>query len=80
MSFFSNADEVLTTPKVDLMFIPRENPRALFIRQPDQTSLTPRTSKSTTDVRDIAMPVQENGESGKPSTLHETSTSLQSPF
>jgi hypothetical protein len=52
----------------------------LFIRQPDQTSLTPRTSKSTTDVRDIAMPVQENGESGKPSTLHETSTSLQSPF
>jgi nuclear pore complex protein Nup98-Nup96 len=80
VSFFSDADEVLTTPKADLMFIPRENPRALFIRQPDQTSLTPRTSKSTTDVRDIAMPVQGNGESGKPSTLHEISTSLQSPF
>ncbi len=66
MSFFSDADEVLITPKADLMFIPRENPRALFIRQPDQTSLTPRTSNSTTDVRDIAMPVQGNGESGKP--------------
>ncbi|CAM6065991.1 unnamed protein product [Sphagnum tenellum] len=66
VSFFSDADEVLTTPKADLMFIPRENPRALFIRQPDQTSLTPRTSKSTTDVRDIAMPVQGNGESGPP--------------
>ncbi|CAM6041648.1 unnamed protein product [Sphagnum compactum] len=66
VSFFSDADEVLTTPKADLVFIPRENPRALFIRQPDQTSLTPRTSKSTTDVRDIAMPVQGNGESGPP--------------
>ncbi|CAM6018772.1 unnamed protein product [Sphagnum balticum] len=66
VSFFSDADEVLTTPKADLMFIPRENPRALFIRQPDQTSLTPRTSNSTTDVRDIAMPVQGNGESGPP--------------
>ncbi len=80
VSFFSDGDEVLTTPKADLMFIPRENPCALFIRQPDQTSLTPRTSKSTTDVRDIAMPVQGNGESGKPSTLRETSTTLQSPF
>jgi len=66
VSFFSDADEVLTTPKADLMFIPQENPRALFIRQSDQTSLTPRTSKSTTDVRDIAMPVQGNGESGPP--------------
>jgi nuclear pore complex protein Nup98-Nup96 len=66
VSFFSDADEVLTTPKADLMFIPRENPHALFICQPDQSSLTPRTSKSTTDVRDIAMPVQGNGESGPP--------------
>ncbi len=38
VSFFSDGDEVLTTPKADLIFIPRENPRALFIRQPDQTS------------------------------------------
>lgn len=43
------------------MFVPRENPRALFIRQPDQSPVTPTATKSTPNAREIATPVQRNG-------------------
>jgi hypothetical protein len=47
------------------MFVPRENPRALFIRQPDQSPITSTTSRGTPDARDIATPVQGNDQSRK---------------
>ncbi|CAK9866010.1 unnamed protein product [Sphagnum jensenii] len=66
VSFFSDGDEVPTTPKADVMFVPRENPRALFIRQPEQSPITSTTSRGTPDARDIATPVQGNDQSREP--------------
>jgi hypothetical protein len=58
------------------MFVPRENPRALFIRQPEQSPITSTTSRGTPDARDIATPVQGNDQSRKLCTFHETCASL----
>lgn len=43
------------------MFVPRENPRALFIRQPDQSPITPLAVTRTPEIREIATLVQVNG-------------------
>jgi hypothetical protein len=43
------------------MFVPRENPRALFIRQSDQSPVTPSAVKRTPDIREMSTPVQANG-------------------
>lgn len=51
------------------MFVPRENPRALFIRQPDQSPVTSTATKITPDAREIAIPVQRNGMSWSFSAL-----------
>lgn len=61
MSFFSDGDDVPSTPKADVMFVPRENPRALFIRQSDQSPVTPSAVKRTPDIREMSTPVQANG-------------------
>lgn len=61
IAFFSDGDEAPSTPKADVMFVPRENPRALFIRQPDQSPATPSAVKRTPDIREIATPVHVNG-------------------
>eukprot|EP00897_Mesotaenium_endlicherianum_P008841 jgi/Mesen1/7986/ME000425S07193 len=44
VSFFSDADDVPGTLKADVMFVPRENPRALFIRHPEPLPLLPLAS------------------------------------
>ncbi|CAM6098075.1 unnamed protein product [Calypogeia fissa] len=75
VSFFSDGEETPTTPKADVLFVPRENPRALFIRHTDQTPTIPPI-KGTPDPRDIATPVQRNGaevENHEPSTSPVTS-------
>jgi nuclear pore complex protein Nup98-Nup96 len=61
VSFFSDGDDVPSTPKADVMFVPRENPRALFIRQSDQSPVTPSAVKRTPDIREMSTPVQANG-------------------
>lgn len=58
--FFSDGEETPSTPKADVLFVPRENPRALFIRHTEQSPILPPT-KGTPDPRDIAAPVQRNG-------------------
>lgn len=50
--FFSD-EENSNTPKADAFFVPRENPRALFIRPVDKEKSTPPKDRPT--------PVQENG-------------------
>jgi len=59
VSFFSDGEEAPSTPKADVMFVPRENPRSLFIRQPEPSPIT--AGKSAPDVREIATPVQKDG-------------------
>lgn len=51
--FFSDEEENSSTPKADAFFIPRENPRALFIR-PVERVKSERPKDSPT-------PLQENG-------------------
>lgn len=43
------------------MFVPRENPRSLFIWQPEPSPVA--AVKSTPDIRELATPVQNDGES-----------------
>ncbi|BBN00670.1 nuclear pore complex protein Nup98-Nup96 [Marchantia polymorpha subsp. ruderalis] len=62
VSFFSDGEETPSTPKADVLFVPRENPRALFIRQPEQTLPASTPVKGTPDARDIATPLHRNGE------------------
>lgn len=62
MSFFSDGDEAPSTPKADVMFVPRENPRSLFIRQ-EQPPLTPSAAMNAPDTREVATPVQNDGTS-----------------
>ncbi|CAA7047457.1 unnamed protein product [Microthlaspi erraticum] len=50
--FFSD-EENSNTPKADAFFVPRENPRALFIRPVDKEKSTPSKDRPT--------PLQENG-------------------
>ncbi|VVA94118.1 unnamed protein product [Arabis nemorensis] len=52
--FFSD-EENSNTPKADALFIPRENPRALFIR--------PVAKEKSAPPKDSATPFQENGKS-----------------
>lgn len=61
VSFFSDGEETPSTPKADVLFVPRENPRALFIRHTEQTPPIIPPMKGTPDPRDIATPVQRNG-------------------
>lgn len=61
VSFFSDGEETPSTPKADVLFVPRENPRALFIRQPEQTLPASTPVKGTPDARDIATPLHRNG-------------------
>ena len=44
------------------MFVPRENPRSLFIRPPEPPPLTPSEVNRTPDIREIATPVENDGE------------------
>lgn len=61
VSFFSDGDEAPSTPKADVMFVPRENPRSLFIRQPESSPAIPSAAKDAVDVGEIATPVQKDG-------------------
>ncbi|GBG75208.1 hypothetical protein CBR_g19844 [Chara braunii] len=38
VSFLGDGDDIPSPPRADMQFVPRENPRALFIRQPDQST------------------------------------------
>lgn len=51
--FFSDEEENSNTPKADALFIPRENPRALFIRPIEKEKSAPPMDGPT--------PLQENG-------------------
>jgi hypothetical protein len=46
VSFFSEGEETSHIPKLDALFVPRENPRALFIQQKaDQSPGSPARSR-----------------------------------
>jgi len=60
VSFFSDSEEAPSTPKADAMFIPRENPRALFIQQPDQSPAS-AACKPTANMKEMAIPINDNG-------------------
>lgn len=60
VSFFSDAEETSSTPKADVLFVPRENPRALFIRQSEQPSSPSVLAKYGSDVRELATPLQKS--------------------
>ncbi|KAL3697517.1 hypothetical protein R1sor_011593 [Riccia sorocarpa] len=59
VSFFSDGEETPSTPKADVLFVPRENPRALFIRPPEQTH-TASTPVKGADSKEIATPLHRN--------------------
>ncbi|XP_050376886.1 nuclear pore complex protein NUP98A [Argentina anserina] len=59
-AFFSDDEETPTTPKGDVVFHPRENPRALVIRPQEQWPLRASAEKSTAQ-KNTAAPVHENG-------------------
>lgn len=57
VSFFSDGEET-SSPKADALFVPRENPRALFIRpQPDNSPTSP--ASAGLKIRDISTPVKQ---------------------
>ena len=62
VSFFSDGDEAPSTPRADVMFVPRENPRSLFIRQPEAPPATPPAANRAADMREMATPIQHDGE------------------
>lgn len=51
--FFSDEEENSSTPKADALLIPRENPRALFIRPVDRVK--------SEHPKNVPSPLQENG-------------------
>lgn len=58
VSFFSDGEETHNASKADALFVPRENPRALFIRQqPDHSPSSP--ASAGLKIRDIATPVKQ---------------------
>lgn len=58
VSFFSDGEEGSSTPKADALFVPRENPRALFIRsQPEHSQSSP--ASASVKIREIATPVKQ---------------------
>ncbi|KAI4372140.1 hypothetical protein MLD38_010413 [Melastoma candidum] len=64
--FFSEDEEMPTTPKADALFVPRENPRALIIRPIDQwpsrtTADTPSKVKNASKDSQENEPPSENG-------------------
>ncbi|KAJ7532285.1 hypothetical protein O6H91_14G081000 [Diphasiastrum complanatum] len=58
--FFSDDEETILTPKADVLFVPRENPRALFIRQTNQVYSPPIVSKGVLDARELDTPVLQD--------------------
>ncbi|KAJ4825205.1 hypothetical protein Tsubulata_024456 [Turnera subulata] len=60
--FFAEEEETPSTPKADALFVPRENPRALFIRPMDQWPSRATVDKSS-PLKDVSPPsaVHENG-------------------
>ncbi|KAF8402371.1 hypothetical protein HHK36_013326 [Tetracentron sinense] len=58
--FFSDDEEVPSTPKADALFIPRENPRALVIRPVEQWPSRASAEKASL-LKDTSIPVHENG-------------------
>jgi nuclear pore complex protein Nup98-Nup96 len=57
--FFSNDDDTPTTPNVDALFIPRENPRALIICPLDQWP--GKAYEKASSFKDRYTKVNENG-------------------
>lgn len=60
VSFFHEVEDTPSTSKGDALFVPRENPRALFIRRPDQSLGTLRST--TLKSRDMAASMKQNDE------------------
>eukprot|EP00249_Psilotum_nudum_P023544 c28918_g1_i2 orf=482-3577(-) len=59
VSFFSDSEETSNIPKADALFVPRENPRALFIRQPDRLPIT--HANANLNAEEVATPVKRDG-------------------
>ena len=57
VSFFIDNEEAPSPPKADGMFIPRENPMALFIHPPDQSPSA--TCKPIANMKEMA--INDNG-------------------
>ncbi|XP_028100382.1 nuclear pore complex protein NUP98A-like [Camellia sinensis] len=57
--FFTDDEETSSTPKVDALFIPRENPRALVIRPLEQWPPRTNVDKSS-PLKDTSSPTHEN--------------------
>ncbi|GAB4825977.1 hypothetical protein Ancab_008846 [Ancistrocladus abbreviatus] len=62
--FFTDGDEEPSNPKADALFIPRENPRALIIRQVEQWPLKANLDRSP-PLNGRASSVHENGKTSK---------------
>ncbi|KAI5075360.1 hypothetical protein GOP47_0009436 [Adiantum capillus-veneris] len=59
LSFFSDGEEGSSTPKADALFVPRENPRALFIR-PQPLDHSPSSPASASlKIREIGTPLKQ---------------------
>ncbi|MCO5578218.1 hypothetical protein L7F22_032056 [Adiantum nelumboides] len=57
VSFFSDGEEGSSTPKADALFVPRENPRALFIRP--QTDHSPSSLSAPLKLSEINTPAKQ---------------------
>lgn len=60
-AFFSDDEETPTTPKGDVVFHPRENPRALVIRPREQQWPLRASAEKKTALKNTTTPIHENG-------------------